>query len=165
MNTLDYLHRLLDHLEWSNQRVLQATRDAENHEGLRLLSHLLAAERVWLERLTTGDSSGLEIWPDDSFEECADLLEENSAAYRRYLGSLTPEELKEDITYRNSSGSEYHTPAGEILFHVFLHGSYHRGQIAKRLRYDGHEPVNTDFITFVRGEPQDAEVHSSPATR
>lgn len=30
------------------------------------------------------------------------------------------------------------------------HGTYHRGQVAARLRAAGDEPVNTDFITFAR---------------
>ncbi|NIP57628.1 MAG: damage-inducible protein DinB, partial [Gemmatimonadetes bacterium] len=48
---------------------------------------------------------------------------------------------------------EFRTPIGEILLHVLLHGSYHRGQIALRMRDVGEEPVNTDLITFVRERP------------
>jgi uncharacterized damage-inducible protein DinB len=45
---------------------------------------------------------------------------------------------------------EFQTPIKDLLMHVALHGSYHRGQIAQALRLAGGEPVNTDFITFVR---------------
>lgn len=150
---IDRLHRLLDHMEWANRLALDAARGAENQEALRLLSHLLAAETVWLERLETGDSSGLEIWPDLSFEECARRMSRNVEGYRRFVDGLSDADLDRTATYRNSKGREFHTPVGEILLHVVLHGSYHRGQIAQRMRDGGDEPVNTDFITFVRENP------------
>lgn len=150
---LDRLERLLDHLEWSNRRALDAARGAENEEVLRLLGHLLAAETVWLLRLESGDSSELEIWPGLSVGECAERLSRNVEGYRRYIGSLSEADLERKATYRNSKGEEFHTPVGEILLHVFLHGSYHRGQIALRMRDGGDQPVNTDFINFVRVEP------------
>lgn len=150
MDGTERLHRRIDHLEWANRRALQATRAAVNEEALRLLSHLLASERVWLHRLERGDSAGLEIWPELSLDECADLLSENVDAFRGYLGSKSGGDLDRDITYLNSAGREFQTPIRDVLLHVVLHGSYHRGQIAARLRDAGGEPINTDFITFVR---------------
>ena len=44
----------------------------------------------------------------------------------------------------------------DILFHLASHGAYHRGQISVTLRHSNLEPVNTDYITFVRelaGQP------------
>jgi uncharacterized damage-inducible protein DinB len=38
----------------------------------------------------------------------------------------------------------------DVLLHVALHGSYHRGQIAAAVRAAGGEPVNTDFVTWTR---------------
>lgn len=54
------------------------------------------------------------------------------------------------VTYRNTQGVTFRTPVIEVLMQVFSHGVYHRGQIALVLRQAGIEPVNTDFITFVR---------------
>lgn len=153
MAAVDRLRRLVDHLEWANRRALDAARESGSDEALRLLSHLIGAERVWLRRLETGDSSELEIWPDLDFDACARLLRENVDALRGRLDGLDPEALGREVTYRNSKGTEFHTPLGEILLHVLLHGAYHRGQIAVRIRDGGGEPVNTDFITFVREEP------------
>lgn len=162
---IDQLYRLLDHLEWANRRALEAARGPENEEPMRLLrgprnqearkllSHLLASERLWLERIEGGDNSGREIWPELSFADCEELLEQNAEAFRRLLDSLSEEEIQQKISYRNSEGREFDTPLGEILLHVFLHGTYHRGQIARELRRAGEEPVNTDFITFIREFP------------
>ncbi|WP_244563156.1 DinB family protein [Paenibacillus uliginis] len=54
------------------------------------------------------------------------------------------------MTYTNSSGKEFMTSIRDILTHVALHGQYHRGQINSRFRADGIDPVNMDYITFVR---------------
>jgi uncharacterized damage-inducible protein DinB len=31
-----------------------------------------------------------------------------------------------------------------------MHGSYHRGQLARAVREAGAQPINTDFINYVR---------------
>lgn len=147
------LKRLVDHLGWANRRALKAVRNSSDPEARRLLSHVLAAERVWLARIETGDSSELEIWPELSLSECADLLERNIADLRRLLAGRSEADLKRRIGYRNSKGEPFETPLEEILLHLLLHGTYHRGQIALRLRDAGDEPVNTDFVTFVRESP------------
>lgn len=149
----DWLDRLVDHMEWANGRALEVVRETGEEESLELLAHVLATEQVWMARIRTGDSSGLEIWPALDTDECQRLMEENLERYRSFAESASEEDLRRTATYRNSSGTEFETPVGEILLHVSLHGSYHRGQIARELRRTGEEPVNTDFIQFVRENP------------
>lgn len=144
------LGRLIDHLEWANRRSLEAVRRSGSPEARRLLAHVLGAERVWLRRIERGDSSGLEIWPELSPAECRGLLSGNLAALRRLLRGLAPDDLGREVAYRNSRGTGFRTPVGEILLHVLLHGAHHRGQIARCLREEGEVPVNIDLITFVR---------------
>jgi uncharacterized damage-inducible protein DinB len=38
----------------------------------------------------------------------------------------------------------------DMLLQVFTHGGYHRGQIAMEMRRAGLEPINTDYIVFLR---------------
>ena len=160
----DWLERLLDHLEWANSRVLEALRragtDGEGGEAMRLMSHVQGAEQVWLERIRTGDSSGLEIWPDLTAYECGELMEKNVREFRRVLAGTDEDALRHPVIYENSSGEEFRTPLGEILLHVFLHGEHHRGQIAREFRRGGDEPTNTDLITFVRDRPRSTERES-----
>lgn len=149
----DWLDRLLDHMEWANRRALEVVRETGDERGLELLAHVLATERVWMARIRTGDSSGLEIWPELTADECEGMMRENLERYRRFAESASEEDLRRAASYRNSSGTAFDTPVGEILHHVWLHGAYHRGQIARELREAGEEPVNTDFIRFVRENP------------
>jgi len=56
----------------------------------------------------------------------------------------------EIINYTNTQHQAFHNKANDILLHVFNHGTYHRAQIASEMRKNGIEPINTDYITFVR---------------
>ena len=148
--------RLFDHLFWADQRILQLVEDpaaAGNADVLRLTSHVIAAERVWLARLRGEDASDLPIWPEWSSEELLSAARETRADYERFLKGLEPAELEREVSYTNSRGVEFNTPIVDILTHVAVHGSYHRGQIANAVRRTGGEPVNTDFITYVRELP------------
>lgn len=149
-----YLRRLFQHMSWADGRVLECLRATPESESLRLFAHLLAAEQVWMARLRGLDQVGLPVWPEMSLAECAAAAEQNRAAYARYLETLSTEALASSVTYRNSTGRSFSTAVGEILIHIAMHGSYHRGQIATRVRIVGGEPVNTDFITFVREHPE-----------
>ncbi len=144
------LLRLYRHLEWADERVVAAMRGSGDRRALELLGHLVGSEAVWYARIRTGRSEHLEIWPTLSLDECAAVAGENARAYRTLVDGLGAGDLGRAVAYRNSRGTEFRTPLGEILLHVALHGSYHRGQIALRLRESGGEPVNTDYITWVR---------------
>lgn len=150
---IDRFERVVDHMEWADARTIEMVRATGDGRARELLAHVLATERVWMSRIRTGDSSHLEIWPDLDLGACEARRRENVTAYRRLLGALDPGDLGEGIEYRNSSGTEFATPLGEILTHVALHGSHHRGQIARRVREVGGEPRNVDFIQFVREHP------------
>lgn len=148
-----WLERLVDHLAWADERTLGVVRRAGDDRARELLAHVLATERVWLARIRTGDSSHLEIWPDLDLRTCGAWLSENVEAYRGLLDEIDPDGLADPVPYRNSSGEEFRTPLVEILTHVALHGSHHRGQIARRVGAAGGEPADVDFIQFVRAHP------------
>jgi len=144
--------RLFHHADWANRRILASLQNISDppEKARHVFAHVLAAEHVWMARLRGEDNSKIEFWPDLSLENCAVLMEKNAVDYRRYLEALSEERLNATMTYRNSKGLEFTNSVGDTLTHVWLHGSYHRGQVAHILRNAGYEPVNTDFITFIR---------------
>ena len=93
----------------------------------------------------------LAVWPELSFDECVAVAHENAESMRKLVGSMSEEDLDKRITYRNSAGAEFTTGLEDILMHVAMHGSYHRGQVAALLRSAGDEPSPTDYIQWVRG--------------
>lgn len=145
------IRKMYDYLSWANGYVLDTIhQNNDNSELLRLFSHILFAEKVWLTRMHGKDSSELVIWGDLNYEECKELMNENKEHYMAYLNELDDEKLQEKITYKASTGMEYTNTIEEALQQVALHGQYHRGQINLKLRELGYEPVNVDFITFIR---------------
>jgi uncharacterized damage-inducible protein DinB len=148
-----HLERLFRHMAWADQRVLELLAgipEDPRPEPRRLFSHTLAAERVWMLRLRGEDSSVQPIWPMYALDELAELARRNREEYARYLEGCDDASLAAQVEYRNTQGTTFRTAVSDILLHVFLHGAYHRGQIAAAVRGAGQEPVNTDFIIFVR---------------
>jgi len=146
------LQRLMQHSDWANIRLFERLRKIKLPEPrpLRLFAHVLTAERIYLERMRALDPWPQDFWPELSLEECAALVSENRLAYKKFFEALSENDLNTAVKYRNSKGTAFHTPIKDLLTHVALHGAYHRGQIASLIRNAGHEPVNTDFIIFVR---------------
>ena len=153
-NQVEHLRRLVDHLEWADKRVLASLRDARNPSPpvFSLYGHVLGAEHTWLRRIA-GEVPTVAIWPSLSLDECDTVAQQNFESLSQIVRSLSASDLVRSITYRNSAGAEFTTGLEDILLHVALHGSYHRGQIAALLRSSGDEPVNTDYIQWVRSVP------------
>ena len=159
----DHLRRLVDHLEWADAAALEALRTSKGSDerALTIYSHVLGAEAVWLARLA-GRPSDVAVWPVLSLEQAALLAARNAAELGAVLSSLGPEDLGREIDYRTSDGRAFRSTIEDILLHVALHGSYHRGQIALLIRGSGGEPAPTDFIAFVRGAPAARTVPPTP---
>jgi uncharacterized damage-inducible protein DinB len=151
---MDHLRRLVAHLAWADARVGQAMGEAGALDSacLERYAHILGAEHTWLSRLL-GQPARLPVWPSLTLEECASLARENAAALADYVAALGPDDLNRGITYTNSAGAAFTSTVEDILLQIFLHGHYHRGQIALELRQQGAVPSPTDYIAFTRGAP------------
>jgi RimJ/RimL family protein N-acetyltransferase/uncharacterized damage-inducible protein DinB len=151
---LRHFVRLLGHQAWADSRALLALQRGAPAApaALKLLAHLLGAEHVWHARLL-GVAPTVAVWPDLALAECRRLALANELAYRDFIFGLSPTALRRIVQYRNSAGHEFETAVEDILLHVFLHGAYHRGQIAQQLRLAGAAPESTDYIGFARGAP------------
>jgi uncharacterized damage-inducible protein DinB len=146
--------QMIDHMHWANTRALEALRGVTrpNTQLVELFCHVLAAEHVWHARLV-GGSTGYPVWPKLSLDECERLALENHGRLKAYVAGRDAAALQQPVTYTNSAGEAFTSTAAEILTHVAMHGSYHRGQIAWQLRADGEIPRPTDYIAFTRGAP------------
>jgi uncharacterized damage-inducible protein DinB len=150
---VNHIRSLLEHMAWADERVLQSLRQpAVPPRAVDLYAHILGAEHVWLTRLEQRPRE-VPVWPVLTLDQCASLADENRRAFRAYVDRLTRDDLRRTVHYRNSAGEEFDTPIEEILVHVAMHGSYHRGQVTLLVRDAGAEPQPTDYIAFVRGVP------------
>jgi uncharacterized damage-inducible protein DinB len=153
MHTLESLRQLVEFNAWANRRLIESLRisESESDRALRALSHLLVAEKEWLNRmLYNEDSTGTDFWPASTLDECEALANEMAEAYTTFLNDLTEEALDLTASYKNSKGTPYTTSFRDILTHVLFHSMAHRGQVQMALRADGGAPAWSDYIVFVR---------------
>lgn len=152
---------LLDHAAWADALAHDAIRtlpddSPERARAVRLYAHLAAAEHVWLARLE-GHPPAHAIWPEMSLDAAA-ALAASSVVGLRALAAGDQDALLREVEYRNSAGQTFRNSTADVLAHVALHGSYHRGQLALLARQGGGIPALTDYIAFVRGAPAPAQV-------
>jgi uncharacterized damage-inducible protein DinB len=151
VNLADYMRREFAYDAWANQEVLAAIRTAhgESTRSLQLMSHLLAAERVWLDRLKQVPQS-VPVWPQPDLAWCEAEAAELKRLWEEYLELITAGDVAQSVSYKNSKGEAWTSMIVDILTHVVMHSAYHRGQIASHMREKGQTPAYTDFIHGVR---------------
>jgi uncharacterized damage-inducible protein DinB len=153
---------------WANARVLDACRKltaeqyaaepAPGWSSVRSTVYHIA----WVTDLHLRTLAGA---PDDGTPAEADLATADDAArlleraYRRFeelRPTLTPERLNAVLTLR-AVGRTFTLPRWAMLRHTVNHSTYHRGQVASKLKRFGIEPPNTDFFFWVIEQvPQEA---------
>jgi uncharacterized damage-inducible protein DinB len=151
MNLTEHYEQLRRYDVWANREVLRALKELPDPPArcVDWLSHVLAAEDVWLTRLQSQPSS-LAVWPDLSLADCEQQIERLGEAWSGYFAAHLPQGLEETVSYKNSKGEAWSSKVRDVLTHVFIHSAHHRGQIASALRDAGHTPAYTDFIHGVR---------------
>ena len=144
------LQRLFAHNAWANREAAAAVRKAGAPAAvLRLLNHVAGAERLWRARIA-GIPSPLAVWPALDLEGCTAEFAALAREWDSVLADADDAALARPVAYVNSLGESWRSTLGDILAHVPLHSSYHRGQVATALRAAGAEPAYTDFIHATR---------------
>jgi uncharacterized damage-inducible protein DinB len=151
MNMISYLSRQFAYDLWANREVLAAMRAAGDADprSLQLMSHIVAAEQLWLERLQERPQS-VAVWPNDDLSHCEAKALEMGNRWTEYLAAETDDSLSRSIRYKNTRNEQFTSTVMDILTHVLMHAAYHRGQIASHMREKGMVPAYTDFIHGVR---------------
>jgi uncharacterized damage-inducible protein DinB len=154
----DDLAALFAYDRWAEARMLDACRLvpperygeelAPGWASLRSsVAHIAAATDLWVRRFLGQPSDG--FVPESELatpDEVARLSATSHDALDRLALELTSERLAAPFTYRNLRGQTATVPLWAVLRHVINHASYHRGQVASKLKRLGVEPPITDFV-------------------
>jgi len=148
---IEHLQRLFAYDDWANREVLTSLQALQvaPPRSVKLLSHILSAEKLWYERLQLQKPT-YPVWPDFSLEHCRLEAQELQKLWKAYLQSLKEDGLTRTLSYKNSKGESWSSSRQDILMHVIMHSAYHRGQIAADMRVAGFAPPYTDFIHAAR---------------
>jgi len=145
---------------WANDRMLEACRKLtpEQYTAEPVPGWSSVRSTVYhITVVTEGWLRGVANDPDESFltepelatvDDAARLLDR---AYRRFdelLPTLTPERLNTVVTLRRR-GRTAVLPPWAVLRHIVNHTTYHRGQVASKLKRFGIQQAETDFTFWV----------------
>jgi uncharacterized damage-inducible protein DinB len=146
--------RLVEHSIWADGLVLASLERADPLpiRALEYFAHIIAAQHVWLARLE-GRPQEVEVWPTLDLTACAELMAATHETLRKYVDQLGVASLDRQVHYRNTAGAEFDSKIEDILMHIMMHSTYHRGQVSLLLRDSEAEPAPTDYIAFCRGAP------------
>jgi uncharacterized damage-inducible protein DinB len=162
----DDLATLFEYDRWANRKVLDACRKltAEQYGAEPVagwssvrstINHIALATVLNLRTLANTPEDRIPTEADlATVDDAAQLLER---AYRRFeelRPALTPERLNTVVTVR-AVGRTFVLPPWAILRHIVNHSTYHRGQLASKLKRFGIEQPITDFFWWFEQVPQE----------
>ncbi len=151
---------LLRYNTWANKRLLEAVSRLDAEQFTRViggsypsvqatLTHTLWAEWLWAQRWE-GQSPKQVFVPEDfpSVSDIASRWSQVRAAQQAFIDALVPADLPRVIRYTNRQGEVWEYALWRMLYHLFNHSTYHRGQVTNMLRILGLPPATTDFLEF-----------------
>jgi uncharacterized damage-inducible protein DinB len=150
MNTIEHLRKLFEYDDWANRQLLNALENATSERSLQILAHILITKQEYSERLRGKDSTGFDFWPALTLEDSRDLATSTNENYASLLTSGNESDLEKNAAYKTSEGVAHENSYRDLLTHVLLHSSIHRGNIMLKMREEGLEPPKIDYIIYLR---------------
>jgi uncharacterized damage-inducible protein DinB len=158
MELLPVIREGVNYNYWARDRQLQTCASLSVEQFLRTVggsfpsvrdtfAHMVAVERIWLERWR--GKSPKSLIPANDFPTLAVVVERWGTVerdIREYLAGLDEAALARPVTYINIRGEEWTYPLRRMIVHLLNHQSCHRGQVATILRMLGIQPPAVDFL-------------------
>ena len=157
--------QLIDIKRWADRglydvlsRSLDRLSDQEASIMLRILDHMHTVDRIFQHHLQglphTFKAPRSEQVPE--FQALADSAREVDDWYAAHVRSLEESDFEQPLDFVFTSGKQARMRRGEVLLHVCLHGTYHRGNAGAVLQLKGLTPSRdaiTDFLEDARFPP------------
>ncbi|HEV8432741.1 MAG TPA: DinB family protein [Thermoanaerobaculia bacterium] len=149
---IDDIKFLFEYDRWANARMFEAV-DALSDEQFAsvrdTLAHIVGVEWIWLQRCNGVNPSATPQWMDNPTRDVLRAeLRTIEREWQEYVASLGDDDLARIVTYVQLAGNTGSRKLVHLLQHVVNHSTYHRGQVAMRVRQAGGTPPGTDFLIF-----------------
>ena len=147
----EYFIHLLKYNDWATRESAKSLKGLEKkEEGLtELLSHIVSAQKAWLNRILQRDVY-VDPWKKHTVEESISLSTSQTSEWINLLESLGENDLDKRVEYTNPKGEKYVNTIKDIIVHLINHSTYHRAQIAQKVKATGGKPAVTDYIAYQR---------------
>jgi uncharacterized damage-inducible protein DinB len=148
-----YFSKLFSYDQQENLLMVDTILSVGIHTGkpYQIMSHMLAAQQIWLGRCKVQSSSVPTLWPEWGAEELKAHIQQNHSDYLTFLDTLAENDFQKNISYKNTRGDSFTNVLEDILAHVVNHGTHHRAQVGMLLKQGGLDSLpETDYIMYIR---------------
>lgn len=150
--------RWFDYEQTAHDKMLAAIRKAQPEhlsdprfqQAVDLAAHLASARLMWLFRMGASAERVELFRPGATLDDVDTMFARMHAVWTKWLTTLSDADLVREFEYQSYDGPRFSDRVADVLTQLFLHSSYHRGQVALLLRAMGAEPAPTDFILWTR---------------
>jgi uncharacterized damage-inducible protein DinB len=153
---------------WANAKMLDACRQltpeqyaAEPVPGWTpvhtTVYHIARATDGWLRALANDPDQSVPTEAEvPTPDAAARLLERADRTLEALLPALTPEVLATPRTF-SRAGRTIDLPPWAVLRHIVNHTTYHRGQVASKLKRFGVQQAETDLVFWIKEQMPQAK--------
>ncbi len=153
------LAQLFQYKRWANEELLAlgeasqaALPDDDRRLFVRVLNHTYVVDRIFASHLQGLPQTAYAATNTDETPALPALREAVRASddwYLQYAGGLTADQLAEPVQFRFTDGDTGTMTRAEILNHVVVHGTYHRGAAGRILAGHAVSPPRDSLTTFL----------------
>ncbi|HEY2048035.1 MAG TPA: DinB family protein [Caulobacteraceae bacterium] len=118
---------------------------------LQIFDHMHVVDKIFqhhLRGLPHGFQAPRSAVPP-ALQALADDAREVDDWYASYVGSLSATDFNQPVDFVFTSGKPARLTRGEIILHVCLHGTYHRGNAGAVLQLKGLRPSPDSITDFL----------------
>ena len=147
----DYFIHLFKYNDWATRETANSIQGLEKKDERlgELLSHILSAQKLWLNRVLEREHI-IKPWDKLPVQEGVSRSTSITANWVNLLESYNDKDLDKRIEYMNTKGEKYVNTIRDIVMQVINHSTYHRAQIAQKVKALGGKPAATDYIVYQR---------------
>ena len=149
----DHFIHLFKYNDWTTRETARSVTGFEKKDEklTELLSHIVSAQKIWLNRVL-GREVYIDPWEKHTLQECIDQSIKVTAEWINLLESFKDKDkdIERRVEYKNTKGEKFTNTIKDIVAHVINHSTYHRAQIAQKVKALGGKPAVTDYIVYQR---------------
>jgi uncharacterized damage-inducible protein DinB len=146
-----YFKQLFEYDLWASHELFDKFEKQfpQNPRIYELFSHLISAQRIWLDRIL-GIPQSVERFQDRLPIEMKEDLQNYHMAWMEFIDHLQPSDFDRVVSYVHPNGQPYNEPLVDIMAHVINHGTHHRGSLIVLMKEEGFVPPTLDLIHYLR---------------
>ncbi len=109
----------------------------------------MSAQKLWLNRILERDVY-VNPWEKHTVQECISQSTTITAEWINLLEGFKDKDLDKRMEYTNTKDEKFVNTVRDIVVQVLNHSTYHRAQIAQKIKAHGEKPATTDYIVYQR---------------